>query len=177
MTIEEQVNRLASDYKIYPGSSFLRDRIKADMTAAVADAVSETRAESRLIHLGHFTLNSLLETDWKLICDQFIRDNIDGLVHLIRRLVGPFSAVYGVPRGGLVLEEALMPHVSRGLSSTVLLLDDVLTTSGSMQRAREKLAGSYQHIIGAVVFARGPLPSWIEAIFPMPSALWLKQQG
>jgi orotate phosphoribosyltransferase len=129
---------------------------------------------TNLIQLGEFQLNSGLTSDFKLVADQFIADNLAGLVALIRRIVGPFSGVYGVPRGGLALEEALLPHINRSLSSTVLVIDDVLTTGGSMKRAREKLAGSCQHIIGAVVFARGPCPPWVQAVFQLPPSLWIK---
>ncbi len=129
---------------------------------------------SNLIQLGEVDLNSGLRSDYKLVADDFIRDNLLGLVHLIRKLVGPFGSVYGVPRGGLALEEALLQHIDRSLVSTVLIVDDVLTTGGSLKRAREKLAGSHTFIVGAVVFARGPLPTWVKAVFPMPADFWPK---
>jgi Phosphoribosyl transferase domain len=127
-----------------------------------------------LIQTGDFILNSGLKSDFKLVADDFIRDNLTGLVKLIRRLSGPFGSVYGVPRGGSLLEEALLTLIDRSLTSTVLIVDDVLTTGGSMKRAREKLAGSHTHILGAVVFSRGRCPLWIRPVFQMPGELWLK---
>lgn len=128
-----------------------------------------------MIELGHVQLNSGLCSDYKLVADDFIKDNLDGLAHLIRKLAGPYSNVYGIPRGGSLLEEALLPHVARSLSTTVLVVDDVLTTGGSFKRAREKLAGTYQHIIGITVFARGPCPYWVRSIFQMPEPFWPRE--
>lgn len=129
---------------------------------------------SNLIQLGDFQLNSGLKSTWKLDCDQFIEDNLDGLVQLIKQVIGPFSHVYGVPRGGSALETKLVAHVSKSLYGTCLVIDDVLTTGGSMRRAREKLAGTYTHILGCVVFARGPCPAWIVPLFQMSRELFIK---
>ena len=128
-----------------------------------------------LIEIGHFVLNSGKESEFKLIADEFIRDNLDGLVYLIRHAVGPYGAVYGVPRGGCLLANTLEQHSSRELLSTILVVDDVLTTGGSMKRAREYNAGRCEFIIGAVVFARGPCPAWITPLFQLPSSLFLKE--
>lgn len=133
-------------------------------------------APSNLIQLGKFELNSGLESDFKLVCDRFIEENLDGVVALLKKIAGPFGGVYGVPRGGSRLEEALLPHLARSVSRTCLIVDDVLTTGGSMRRAREKIAGSWDIILGTVVFARGPCPTWVKPIFQLPPDLWIRSK-
>jgi orotate phosphoribosyltransferase len=127
-----------------------------------------------LIELGKFVLNSGKESEFKLIADEFIRENLEGLVHLLRKAVGPFGAVHGIPRGGCLLAEALDKHSCVELPQTLLIVDDVLTTGGSMKRAREQKAGEREYIVGAVVFSRGPCPGWITPLFAMPGSLWLR---
>ena len=129
-----------------------------------------------LIQLGDVTLNSGLKSDFKLVCDDFIKDNLGGLVTLIKRVCGPFSHVKGIPRGGLLLEEALVPHVSHSLTSTLLIVDDVLTTGGSFRRFREKLSESYTYIIGVAVFARGECPVWVAPLFQLHWKTFLKEK-
>ena len=127
-----------------------------------------------LIQLGKFTLNSGKESDFKLVADEFINDNLDGLVQLVRRMVGPYGDVYGVPRGGCVIAEELKKYNASVLTNTVLIVDNVLTTGGSMKQARELMSGKYEFIVGAVLFARGPCPPWIAPLFQMPDRLFLK---
>ena len=130
-----------------------------------------------LIQLGKFILNSGRESDYKLIADDFIADNLDSLAMLIRRVVGPFGAVQGIPRGGLLIAEALGKLASVELPNTLLIVDDVLTTGGSMRRSREYAASKYEYIVGAVVFARGPCPTWITPLFQLPDRLWLRNDN
>lgn len=120
-----------------------------------------------LFQLGDFTLNSGAKSRWKLECNALTDDDIKALAEMIRQLVGTFGSVEGVPRGGLRLAEALKPFVA--LTGPHLIVDDVLTTGGSMERIR----GNRQ-CIGAVVFARGQCPLWIDALFQMPECFWLK---
>ncbi len=131
-----------------------------------------------LIHQGDFTLNSGAKSSWKLIADQFIEDNLAGLVELICILAGPFSRVEGIPRGGTRLAEALAPYCTIENTGHVIL-DDVLTTGGSMQRAMSaamKVGRASRSLRGVVVFARGPLPPGVAAIFSMPEAFWLESR-
>lgn len=48
-----------------------------------------------------------------------------------------------------------------------LIVDDVLTTGGSMEIARHNylVANPGSDVLGAVVFARGPCPDWITPLF------------
>lgn len=127
-----------------------------------------------LFQTGNFKLNSGKESSWKIECDSLTDDDIAALAEMIRQMVGPFNAVIGVPRGGLRLASALRPFASGFFPC--LIVDDVLTTGGSMERTKKEYARTYGHLTpvnGAVIFARGPCPSWIKPLFQMPSSLWV----
>jgi hypothetical protein len=131
-----------------------------------------------LFQLGDFTLNSGAKSKWKLECDALGDGDWRALAEMVRQLVGPFSGVEGVPRGGLKLAELLRPHA--GLAGPHLLVDDVLTSGGSMARAATEWNRNHPRdcfangkIAGAVVFARGQCPHWIKAVFQMPECFWL----
>ncbi len=125
-----------------------------------------------LIQLANFTLSSGSKSSFKLVADQFIEENLEGLVHLIKHLVGPFSSVFGVPRGGLRLAEALKSFA--GQDGLMLLVDDVLTSGRSMERLKQQVFGERvaPPCVGAVIFARGAVPSWIKAVFQLPEELF-----
>lgn len=125
-----------------------------------------------LFQLGDFTLNSGAKSRWKLECDALSDKDIECLALMIKQLVGQFSSVEGVPRGGLRLAAALEPH--RDLAGPHLIVDDVLTTGGSMERALLKHEKSKR--IGAVIFARGQCPLWVKAVFQMPEGFWLEKR-
>ncbi len=131
----------------------------------------------KLLQRGTFTLSSGAVSGFKLVCDAFIEENADELAWAICEMVGPFGSVEGIPRGGLRLAEALRPPLTSATAGfqpvsglPLLLVDDVFTTGGSMERHR-----GGRDAVGVVVFARGPLPSWIRAIFSMPECFWLKR--
>jgi orotate phosphoribosyltransferase len=130
-----------------------------------------------LFQLGDFTLNSGAKSSWKIECDAFSDGDWQALAKMISEMVGPFQSVEGVPRGGLKLAQYLKPfRVEDGVH---LIMDDVLTTGGSMAFMRQKELDTRYYtqngatIAGAVVFARGPCPAWIVPLFQMPPALWL----
>lgn len=132
-----------------------------------------------LFNLDDFTLHSGAKSNWKIDCDALSTGDIEALAEMIRQLVGPFREVRGIPCGGLRLEDALKVHrVRHGTIQTVrpadlLLVDDVLTTGDSMERAREAaLADGFRDIVGSVLFVRGPRPPWVQPLFQMPRGLW-----
>lgn len=131
-----------------------------------------------LFQLGQFTLNSGASSSWKLECDALTDDDWRALAEMVRLMVGQFNSVEGVPRGGLKLAEYLRPHVSP--SGPHLIVDDVLTTGGSMERVCEtylkgKVASLEGPLVrGAVIFARGRCPLWIHSVLQMPECFWLK---
>lgn len=106
-------------------------------------------------------LHSGEESDWKIECDTLTDEDMRTLAKRIAELVHPFGEVEGVPRGGLRLASALKPYRSAG---GLLIVDDVLTTGGSMEAHR---AG--RDAKGAVIFARGESPAWVTPLFAMPA--------
>jgi hypothetical protein len=129
---------------------------------------------TNLFQLGDFKLASGTASRWKLECDALTDDDIAALAYMIRQMVGPYGSVEGVPRGGIRLADALKPYCETD-GKKHLIVDDVLTTGGSMERIRGPrgiLAGN--GVIGAVVFARGRCPTWIRALFQMPECFWVK---
>lgn len=124
-----------------------------------------------LFQLGNFTLASGASSRWKLECDALTDDDIATLAEMIRQMVGPFSSVFGVPRGGLRLAKALERY--QELNGPLLIVDDVLTTGGSIRKYYDDL-GSKESFVGAVIFARGQCPAWVKPLFQLPECFWLK---
>lgn len=112
-----------------------------------------------LFQRGTFKLHSGAASDFKIDCDALTDDDIHTLALLVSKTFN-FSRVIGIPRGGLRLAAALAP-LHNADSHVTLIVDDVLTTGGSMERAYVPGA------IGVVIFARGKCPAWITPIFQM----------
>lgn len=128
-----------------------------------------------LIQTGDFTLNSGRKSFFKFDCDAFTEKDWEGAAELIRRRVGPFGIVMGVPRGGIALQLLLSSHIHFD-SKRVLLVDDVLTTGGSMESMRATFKSELPDfdIVGAVVIARGPCPEWITPVLRVDEFFWDK---
>jgi len=97
---------------------------------------------------------------FKIECDELSDADIETLAKIIARKFS-LKEVQGIPRGGDRLAKALEKYCSP-VGETVLLVDDVLTSGMSMEEARRELGDSVQ---GVVIFARGTLPDWVEAVF------------
>lgn len=122
-----------------------------------------------LFQRGEFTLASGAKSSWKIECDALTDEDWQTLALMLVEVLPPFGWVEGVPRGGLPLAAALRPHVTSG---PCLIADDVWTTGGSMNRYADGCAEAVMGWMGAVVFARGPLPThplaWpVTALFTM----------
>lgn len=127
----------------------------------MATAVRVPKEPHALFRLQATTLHSGERSRWKIDCDALTDGDIATLADLIAERVGPFSAVEGVPNGGLRLAEALRRYQTS--HRPLLIVDDVLTTGASLEAQR---AG--REAIGAVIFARREPPSWVSALFQMP---------
>ena len=153
-------------------------KIVLDAGQQLEDALAaKAGATGHLFQLGDFVLNSGARSRWKLECNALGAGDWQALGQMIRQLVGSYSAVEGVPEGGLPLARYLNQFSS--LEGSVLIVDDVLTTGGSMETLRNKLCDERKlepvQFVGAVVFARGKCPPWIKAVFQMPEPFWVKR--
>ena len=122
-----------------------------------------------LFRLGSFKLHSGGLSNWKIDMDRLDDEDVAVIAMLGSRMVGPFSSVVGIPRGGLRLAEAMTEYATeRDEDDPVLVVDDVLTTGRSMEQKRAELEPELLYgakVIGLVAFARGPLPPWVKAVF------------
>lgn len=117
-----------------------------------------------LFQLGNFRLHSGAVSGWKIECDALTSADWDALAVMVWELVPFYGSVEGVPRGGLPLAERL--HQWRTHDGPLLIVDDVLTSGGSMEEHR---AG--RDAVGAVVFARGACPPWVTPLFQMTTGV------
>lgn len=113
-----------------------------------------------LFQNGVFVLHSGKRSSWKIECDALTPHDWETLALMASEIIPPFGYVYGIPRGGCVLAMMMQRYATKG---PMLICDDVLTTGGSMNEVRTVYPGAH----GLVVFARGPVPSWITPIFRM----------
>jgi orotate phosphoribosyltransferase len=121
---------------------------------------------TNLFQTGDFKLASGRQSRFKIECDSLTDADWQALAAMASRIVPPFSEAIGVPRGGLVLAEAMKPYATS--EGGILLCDDVWTTGGTMSRLRDKLSTERpdaRPIFGLVAFARGELRLWASAIF------------
>lgn len=118
-----------------------------------------------LFRSGYFPLHSGGVSPWKIDCDALTDEDTATLAAMLYERLPSFGAVEGIPQGGLRLAAALRPYreAHRAYADDPLLIvDDVATTGASLERHR---AG--RPAIGAVIFARCPVPPWVTALFSM----------
>lgn len=117
-----------------------------------------------LFQLGNFILNSGVQSKFKLECDALTDGDWETIAWMAAQRIGYFTAVEGVPRGGLKLAEQMKKYLCQPVSGErLLIVDDVGTTGNSMARQ----CGDRQ-AVGLVVFARNPMPPWIKVLFRGP---------
>jgi len=115
---------------------------------------------TNLFNSDWYELHSGNVSNIKIDCDALTDADIETLAEIIcNRWV--VSDVIGVPSGGLRLSEAILRRVVP--TGHRLIVDDVLTTGTSMEKARKK--SGWNSAIGVVVFARGRCPSWVTPLF------------
>ena len=113
---------------------------------------------------GEFKAHSGETLGWKIDCDALSDDDIATLARIISTSVGSFSDVEGVPRGGVRLAKALTAYMTPP-TGPLLIVDDVCTTGRSLEEHR---AG--RDAVGYVIFSRGGLPAWAQALFTFGSS-------
>lgn len=113
------------------------------------------------------TLNSGQVSDFKIECDALTDADIECIAYLISQRVR-FRGVIGVPTGGIRIAEAVDKYSEiNNEELPTLIVDDVLTTGGSMERLKADCDKYYSHIIGMVIFARGKCPDWVTPLFSL----------
>jgi len=122
-----------------------------------------------LFQCKKFTSHSGLELNFKIDCDYLTDSDIECIAKLIAKRT-KFGGVYGIPRGGGRLADALEPYSNRR-SKTLLIVDDVLTTGRSMEEARAWFDNGYWDIKGWVIFARKRPPEWVNAVFVLSEVI------
>jgi hypoxanthine phosphoribosyltransferase len=123
-----------------------------------------------LFQFGWFASHSGFQLPWKFDSAALSDGSIDALARLISGKI-VFGAVYGIPRGGERLAEALCPSATAGYP--LLIVDDVLTTGRSMREARARL--TVDRPIGVVILARGECPDWVWPILSVNE--WAQSRG
>ena len=116
-----------------------------------------------------FKSHAGLDLSWKIEMDALEDEEWVTISQMILELSEPFREAIGIPRGGTRLGKLLNQHGTGEKDNPILIVDDVLTTGGSMEdfkRMRE--FRNPTKYIGWVVFARGYPPSWCKALFQMP---------
>lgn len=116
-----------------------------------------------LFQLGNFTLHSGEQSDFKIDCDALTEADWECLTVMARKIIGSqYGDIVPVPRGGVKWWEILSDFPHSG--GPRLIVDDVLTTGRSMRETMTR-----PNDVGLVVFARGPLPPRVTALFAMPA--------
>lgn len=118
-----------------------------------------------LFNLGTFVLSSGQTSTFKIDCDALTDADWAALARSAAGSLPPFSSVVSVPTGGDRFAKALEAYAGDDYGQNrTLIVDDVLTTGASMERAREATTG---RSLGVVAFARNKPPPWILAVFKM----------
>jgi len=121
---------------------------------------------TNLFQYKKFTMHSGGTSNFKIECDAITDQDYKTLAKLIAQKYN-FKEVHGIPRGGVPFENALKEYVTND-NNNLLIVDDVLTTGGSMEEAKSKFADhGYDNVFGVVVFARGQSKNWIKSMFQL----------
>ena len=114
-----------------------------------------------------FVSHSGRRLPFKIDADALTDADLTTVARLVARRLA-FSTVLFIPRGGQRLANALLPYVTPG-SLVTLIVDDVLTTGASMEELRDVLLAADRavKVLGFVLFARGPCPSWVTPFFTL----------
>ena len=117
-----------------------------------------------------FKSHSGLNLSWKIECDEISKKEWKCLAEMIMDYEKrPFQAALGIPRGGIILGTYLNEYSTQNIEDPYLIVDDVLTTGGSM----DDFVNSYfrnrkPNYFGWVVFARNKPQHWVKALYQMP---------
>ena len=119
-----------------------------------------------------FTGHSGGQLHWKIEMDALEDAEWKCIARMIKEYQQvPFQAAIGIPRGGLKLSGFLNEYSTQNSKDPYLIVDDFLTTGGSMEEFKKEHFKD-KRTIGWVVFARNKPADWIKALFQMPK-VWV----
>ena len=127
----------------------------------------------RLFITGPFVLHSGEETDFLIDCEGLEDKDLEALAHMAYHKMGIVPrAVEGIPEGGLRFADAMRSVIEgrRGYvqHGPLLIVDDVLTTGTSMEKACGQPGFALNvNAVGCVIFARSTPAPGITALFQM----------
>ncbi len=120
---------------------------------------------SNLFQLGEFELHSGQKSIFKIECDDLSDEDIECFARLVGQV--SFKSVEGVPRGGLRFAKALEKYIDPD-SETHLVVDDVLTTGGSIKEVMHAARDRGEEVVrGVVIFARGDCIPFVVSVFQL----------
>ncbi len=119
-----------------------------------------------LFQKQEIVLHSGIPSDFKIDCDDLSYADVETLCYLISQKF-QFYSVFGVPSGGLKFADCLKKYCLCDPSYPTLIVDDVLTTGGSMNGFLKQSGRKDVNYQGVVIFARGKCPNWVTPIFQM----------
>ena len=104
---------------------------------------------------------------WKVECDALTDADWQWAAARINERFW-IRAVHGVPTGGMKLARVLMDYRDQN-GEVLLIVDDVLTTGASMEKARRASGRAFLGTprVGIVMFARIRPALWIEPIWQL----------
>jgi orotate phosphoribosyltransferase len=123
---------------------------------------------TNLFQHGNFTLASGKESHFKLECDAITPEEWHSLARIALPILPPFDYVISVPSGGDAWVN-IFKHYVQPSAHRILFIDDVWTTGGSMLSTVRHYGTPPWH--GIVLFARGPVPDNVTALFHLDKKL------
>ena len=123
--------------------------------------------ERRLFQIGDFTLSGGKKSRFKIDCDALSDGEVKLLADLIVLRAKPFHRVMS-PGGAATRLQSYISKYANPAADNTLIVDDVLTTGKTIEQQVKQITYSLGRVDphqGFVIFARGPLPSWVKALF------------
>ena len=115
-----------------------------------------------------FKSHAGLDLHWKIEMDALDEEEWKCIARMISEYqTEPFQAAIGIPRGGIKLGQYLNEYSTQNSEDPYLIVDDVLTTGGSMEEYKREHFKD-KNAIGWVVFSRTKPVEWINTLFQMP---------
>lgn len=123
-----------------------------------------------LFQFGEFLLASGKTSKFKLECDAISPEEWHSLARIALPILPPFDYVIPVPRGGYAWGN-IFQHYIQPSAHCILFVDDVWTTGGSMTHTLGNYLMEGRRWHGIVLFARGPVPENVTALFHLDKKL------